>query len=131
MMAIHEPPQGKKPEGPHRHLQPDELMVLVDDRIQACKASITDDIHEIRVFVDQINSAFVLDAAGQRDYTGHNHDHAARIAAARAEREFWETAKKEAIHGGVTWIMGAIKIVFLLALVGLAVKFGIVNTPPK
>ena len=101
-----------------------ETEALIDTKLNACKETLMDDIHEIRQFVDHINSAFVKDAEGDRDYMGHHGDHAARIAASKAEKEFWEVAKREAIKGGVAWIFHVLKIVLILALVGLSMKVG-------
>lgn len=53
----------------------------------------------------------------------HRLAHAAQIAAAKAQEEFWSTAKKALITGGVSSLLTLVKIVLLLAALGLTVKF--------
>jgi hypothetical protein len=106
-----------------------EMDQLLDKKLAGCRQPIVDDIHEIRMFVDQINTAFVKDAQGAVDYTGHHMDHYARMKAAEAEQAFWVSAKSELVKGGVGWLLGVVKIVVLLAIIGAGIKLGWVKTP--
>jgi hypothetical protein len=106
---------------PNKHV---DINKQIDTKLDLCKASVYADIHEIREFVDKINTAFVKNDDGEHDYYGHHYDHKARIQAARAEKEFWETAKREALKGGMQWFFHGLKVLLILALAGLAVKSG-------
>jgi hypothetical protein len=101
-----------------------EVMALVDERIRACKTSVTDDIHEIRVFVDEVRDAFVKDDQGNPDFFGHYSDHYTRMQAAKAEKQFWDTAKQESVKNGVSTLITIIKVALVLAVLGLAYKLG-------
>lgn len=52
----------------------------------------------------------------------HSEYHKARTAAARAEKEFWDTAKKALITNGVSGLFGLVKIILILAALGLIAK---------
>lgn len=67
----------------------------------------------------------LLGAFPDGDVEGHCTYHMNKIQAAKAEEEFWKTAKQEAIKNGVSGMFAVLKIVFGLALVGLAYKLGI------
>lgn len=106
-----------------------ETEALLEEKLAKCRKPLADDIHEIRTFVDNINSAFLKQSDGTHDYIGHHFDHFSRAEAAKAEREFWAAAKQELVKGGVSWLLGVLKIVILLAIIGLGVKIGWVKTP--
>lgn len=110
-------------------LRHSEVERMLEEKLAACRQPLANDIHEIRTFVDNINSAFLKNADGSHDYPGHHFDHYSRAKAAEAEQEFWTAAKVELAKGGVGWLLGALKIVALLAVIGLGVKFGWVKTP--
>ena len=59
------------------------------------------------------------------DRRGHCEAHEAMILAKHAEEEFWHTAKAEALKHGVAGMFAVVKVVFILAIVGLAAKFGL------
>lgn len=103
-------------------LRHQDVEKMIDAKISSCHAGMLREI-------DDLKGAFVTGPDGKPDFVGHHGDHAARMAAARSEKEFWEEAKKELVKGGVSWLMGAIKIVILLAIIGLGVKMGWVKTP--
>jgi len=58
------------------------------------------------------------------DRRGHCEAHESMIAAKKAEEEFWHTAKSEALKHGVAGMFTVLKWVAILALLGLAAKFG-------
>lgn len=53
----------------------------------------------------------------------HRAAHESQIAAAKAEKEFWDTAKKAVITNGVSGLFALLKIVIMLAFLGLTAKF--------
>lgn len=55
----------------------------------------------------------------------HREYHEAKIRAAQAEERFWAIAQQKVIEKGIEGIFGALKIVVILALTGLAMKFGL------
>ena len=58
------------------------------------------------------------------DLDGHRQYHEAKIRAAQAEEAFWQAARSEALKQGMAGVFAGIKWVVILALVGLAYKFG-------
>ena len=54
-----------------------------------------------------------------------------KIDAAKAEKEFWDTAKKALITNGVSGIFALVKVILLLAALGLTVKFSMPETTAK
>lgn len=106
------------------------MTISVEDvkRIVAAETqALRDDIHEIRIFVDAINTAFVAGKDGKVDYSGHRKDHELRIAAAEAEKLFWDTARSEFIRNGVGALMWVLKTLLILAVVGAAYKLGLMR----
>lgn len=67
-----------------------------------------------------------LSAFPNGDLSGHCDYHQSKIEAAKAEKEFWDTAKKAVITNGVTGAFSLLKIVLMLAVLGLFAKYGIV-----
>lgn len=59
------------------------------------------------------------------DPVGHRQFHDAKIESAQAEKRFWEIAQGKALEKGIEGIFGALKIIVLLALTGLAFKLGL------
>lgn len=53
----------------------------------------------------------------------HRGYHQSKIEAAKAEKEFWDTAKKAVITNGISGVFTLIKIILLLAALGLTAKF--------
>lgn len=66
-----------------------------------------------------------LDAFPNRDIASHRTYHDSKIKAAKAEEEFWQAAKSEALKHGVAGAMAVLKWVFILAFLGLAYKVGL------
>jgi len=58
------------------------------------------------------------------DLEGHRMYHERKIKAAVAEEEFWKTAKSEALKNGISGIFAALRWVVVLAILGLAYKYG-------
>lgn len=67
----------------------------------------------------------LLKAFPNGDIEGHCDYHISKIRAARAEEEFWKTAKSEAVKHGVAGLFATLKWVSILAVVGLAYKLGV------
>ena len=59
------------------------------------------------------------------DPVPHREYHEAKIRAAKAEERFWSMAQEKVVEKGIEGIFGALKIVVILALTGLAMKFGL------
>lgn len=55
----------------------------------------------------------------------HYDYHQAKINAAKEEAEFWKAAKMELTKVGVSVLVGVVKAVLILALVGLLYKLGL------
>lgn len=55
----------------------------------------------------------------------HREYHQAKINAAKEEAEFWKTAKLELTKVGVSSLVGVIKTIAILAIVGVLYKFGL------
>lgn len=68
----------------------------------------------------------LLTAFPNGDLSGHCDYHQSKIEAAKAEKEFWDTAKKAVITNGVTGAFSLLKILLMLAFLGLFAKYGIV-----
>lgn len=58
------------------------------------------------------------------DLEGHRLYHEKKIQAAKAEAEFWNVAKSEALKNGISGIFSVLRWVTVLALLGLAYKLG-------
>lgn len=58
------------------------------------------------------------------DIEGHRLYHEKKIQAAKAEAEFWDVAKSEALKNGISGIFSVLRWVAVLALLGLAYKLG-------
>lgn len=67
-----------------------------------------------------------LSAFPDGDTEGHCAYHQSKIEAAKAEKEFWDTAKKAVITNGVNGAFSLLKIVLMLAALGLVAKYGVV-----
>lgn len=59
------------------------------------------------------------------DPVKHCEYHQHKIDAAKAEQRFWELAQGKVVEKGIEGIFGALKIVVMLALAGLAMKLGL------
>jgi phosphopantetheinyl transferase (holo-ACP synthase) len=66
----------------------------------------------------------ILRAFPNEDIEGHHDYHNLKIKAAKAEEEFWHTAKAVAVQQGVAGIFTVLRWVAVLSLLGLAYKFG-------
>lgn len=66
----------------------------------------------------------ILDAFPGRDVKGHHDYHDSKIKAAKAEEEFWHTAKTVVIQQGIAGLFAVLKWVAVLTFLGLAFKFG-------
>lgn len=91
----------------------DEIRQFVHDEFEA---------HEAR---EKIWIEGVLDAFPNRDIAAHRTYHDSKIKAAKAEEEFWQAAKSEALKHGVAGAMAVLKWVLILAFLGLAYKVGL------
>lgn len=78
-------------------------------------------LDEILSEVRRIQGAFPRTEHGEVDFTGHREAHEAMIAAANAQKEFWQELKLDIAKKGV-W--GLLIIVCGLIITGAAAKFG-------
>lgn len=78
-------------------------------------------LDEILLEVKRIHGAFPRTDHGEVDFTGHREAHEAMIAAAEAQKEFWQELKLDLAKKGV-W--GLLIITCGLIITGLAAKFG-------
>lgn len=77
-----------------------------------------------KAWVEKLRDDF-LKAFPKQDLEGHCRAHEAQIKAKEAEEAFWQAAKSEAIKNGVAGLFAVLKIVAILAFVGLAFKLGV------
>lgn len=56
---------------------------------------------------------------------GHRVYHEGLMKASKSEQEFWDTAKKALITNGVSGLLSLLKIILLLAALGLTAKFAL------
>lgn len=55
----------------------------------------------------------------------HREYHAKKINAAKAEEDFWVSAKKKVVENGITGLFGILKVLVYLGFISLAFKIGI------
>ena len=79
-------------------------------------------LSEILAEVRALSSAFPQDTQGRADVAGHRQFHEAKIAAAKAEKEFWQELRLELAKKGALAIL---TVLIGLVMVGAAVKLGI------
>lgn len=91
--------------------------VTNDDLDEALAIHSQEERAYVKTLIDEVMFAFPDGAEN------HRHYHESKIKAARAEEEFWRTAKEQIIKAGVNGVIGIIRVVLLLALLGLTVKF--------
>lgn len=77
-----------------------------------------------RKWADEIR-ADLLKAFPGEDIKGHCEYHELKLRAARAEEEFWHTAKSEALKYGISGLFSVGRWIMILAIVGLAYKLGL------
>lgn len=94
-----------------------EIEQYIDDRFAE---------HEVKeqIWISQLQNTFA-DAFPNGDLDGHRNYHQNRINAAKAEEEFWKTAKTEVVKHGVSAVFTVVKGISILAILGLAYKFGL------
>lgn len=83
--------------------------------------------HEIRerANVNEIIQALKVEMFPGGDAYKHNEYHTKKINAAKAEEDFWVSAKKSVVEKGITGLFGVLKIIAGVMAVSLAIKFGI------
>jgi len=101
---------------PRRH---DGDAVVTNDTLDEALALHSE---EERKYVDGVRTS-ILKAFPNADIEGHHNYHDAKVKAAKAEEEFWKTAKQELIKAGVAGMIKIIWLVLCLAALGLTVKF--------
>lgn len=107
--------------GPNRRVYSKTLEQLEID----IKAMIKEHEECEKLWINQIIDDLKTEAFPSGDLTGHCGYHESKIRAARAEEEFWHTAKAEAIKHGITGLFSVGKWILILAMVGLAYKVGL------
>lgn len=100
-----------------------EIKQFVERRVNACKGDIAEELNKMNATLTEFSEAFPRDKNGRPDFGGHRDYHDAKIAAARAEAQFWTELRLDIAKKGA---VGLIVIVIGLLFVGLQVKFGIV-----
>ena len=106
--------------GPNRRVYSKTLEQLEID----IKQMIKDHEDRERLWINKLINDLKSEAFPSGDLTGHCDYHESKIRAARAEEEFWHTAKSEAIKHGVSGLFVVVKLTATLALLGLAWKLG-------
>lgn len=84
-------------------------------------SSIERQLAEINSKLDRFEQAFPLDEYGNMDSAGHRQFHESKIAAAEAERIFWQELKMKLAEKG---IIGIFTILVGLIIMGIVAKFG-------
>lgn len=82
--------------------------------------------HEVREkqWIKEVKDE-ILKAFPDEDVEKHCDYHESKARAARAEEAFWETAKSEALKHGISGVFSIGKWIAILAVLGLAFKFGV------
>lgn len=93
--------------------------VTSDDLDEALAIHSEEERKYVNSLVDTVMSAFPDGVKSHCDY------HKSKIEAAKAEKEFWDTAKKEVIKRGVGGFLSLLGILFVLAMLGASAKYGI------
>ena len=99
---------------------------MTERKHDGAKPATLDDVEELfalhekreQEMFDRLLSAFPDGPEKHREY------HQKLINAAKAEEEFWQTAKVEIIKRGVGGLLWVLSVVFGLILLGLSAKFG-------
>lgn len=83
--------------------------------------------HEIRerANVDKMIQALKEDLVPDGEAFQHREYHAKKINAAKAEEDFWVSAKKKVVENGITGLFGILKVLVYLGFISLAFKVGI------
>ena len=105
--------------GPDRCKRNGSDPVTLDDLDEALETHAIKEREYVKQVMDSILKAFP-----NGDIEGHHAYHESKIRAARAEEEFWQTAKSEALKHGVAGLFVVGKWILILAAVGLAYKVG-------
>lgn len=103
----------------HQHRRHDGDALVTNDALDEALALHAEDE---RKYIDGVKVS-ILKAFPNADVEGHHDYHDAKIKAAKAEEEFWKTAKQELIKAGVAGMIKIIWLVLCLAALGLTVKF--------
>lgn len=77
-----------------------------------------------RAWITDLIDKLKNEAFPDGNLTGHHDYHEGRRRAAKAEEEFWRTAKSEALKHGISGLFAVGKWVLILSLLGLAYKLG-------
>jgi hypothetical protein len=88
--------------------------VTNDDLDEALAIHSEEERRYVKGLVDELHRAFPDGVETHRAY------HESLIEARKAEKEFWDTAKKAVITNGINGLMTVIKVVLILAALGLA-----------
>ena len=93
--------------------------VTLDDLDEAFAIHAVEEKKQMQDMVSALTYAFPDGIEGHRIY------HEGLTKAAKSEQEFWDTAKKALITNGVNGLLSLVKIILLLAALGLTAKFAL------
>jgi hypothetical protein len=97
--------------------KPGDQPVTNDDLYEALALHATEEREYVRSLIEGVMRAFPSGPENHRTF------HQERDKAAKAEEEFWRTAKEQLIKAGVNGIVTLVKVIVLLVALGLTVKF--------
>lgn len=96
-----------------------EIREFVHDEFEAHEQ------REAEMIAAKISEVLKAFPNGQDGIDDHHDYHLALMAAAKAQEEYWTLAKGELIKHGISAILTVAKGIAVLALAGLALKFGL------
>jgi hypothetical protein len=93
--------------------------VTIEDLANAFSEHEQEEMKHMKELADSILVAFPGGIEEHREY------HKAKMESAKAEKEFWDTAKKALITNSVSGALTLLKVILLLAALGLTAKFAL------
>ena len=93
--------------------------VTLDDLEDALAIHSVEEKKRVQDMVSALLHAFPDGIEGHRIY------HEGLMKATKSEQEFWDTAKKALITNGVNGLLSLVKVILLLAALGLTAKFAL------
>lgn len=103
---------------PPRHYSGDSP-VTKDDLESALHAHSEEERAYYQHILGEVMKAFPEGIEGHRLY------HMQKAEAAKAEKEFWQTARTEILRKGISGLLHLIGVIVLLSAIGLSAKLGI------
>lgn len=106
--------------GPERRKRPENIEQLETSIMHMFR----DHEEQERLMTADLRKEFFA-AFPNGDLEGHCAYHNAKIRAAMAEEQFWQSAKSEALKHGISGLFAVIKWLAILAVLGAAYKVGL------